>query len=183
MGALRPGLRRLRGPNQIPWARWGVRAAGRHRVSAARSFYQLAGRAAGANLTPGARARQPRTGGPMPPYSPRRRAQIAPPHSCGAGVAAPSQRRHPGAAPRPARGRFPPRRPPKTAKTGQNRPRNGLDRCPRETHGRPPARSDAPAGGQLGPFSTLVRLSSRHRPAYIYRASSARGVGVLPFGT
>jgi hypothetical protein len=90
--------------------------------------------------------------------------------STGAGAAAPRPRRRPGAAPRPARGRCPPRRPPKTAKTGQNGPRNGSDRCPRETPGRPPARSEAPARGQLGPFSTLgVRLASWHR------ASSARG--------
>jgi hypothetical protein len=35
--------------------------------------------------------------------------------------------------------------PKKTAKTSQNGPRNGSDRCPRETPGRPPARSEVPA--------------------------------------
>jgi hypothetical protein len=128
----------------------------------------------GGNLTPGARARQPRTDGPLPPSSPRRHAQIAPPRSTGAGAAAPRPRRRSRAAPRPARGRCPPRRPPKAAKTGQNGPRNGSDRCPRETPGRPPARSEAPARGQLGPLSTMgVRLASWHR------ASSARGFYLL----
>ena len=43
-----------------------------------------------------------RTDGPLPAYSPRRRAQIAPPRSNGAGAAAPRPRRRPRAAPRRA---------------------------------------------------------------------------------
>jgi hypothetical protein len=132
---------------------------------------QLAPRELGARLLPAGGVccgPEPHPGGPRPPASDRRppaALQPPPPRAdrtaapqrgwgCRA-EAAPRPRRRPGAAPRPARGRCPPRRPPKTAKTGQNGPRNGSDRCPRETPGRPPARSEAPARGQLGPFSTL----------------------------
>jgi hypothetical protein len=121
-----------------------------------RGFYQLAGRAAGPNLT---RGPAPASLGQAAPCRPTALAAARRPHrraSTGAGAAAPR--------PRP-QGRCPPRKPPKTAKTGQNGPKNGSDRCPRETPGRPPARSEAPARGQLGPFSTLggYRLASWHR--------------------
>jgi hypothetical protein len=104
---------------------------------------------------PGAPTRQPRTDGPLPPYSPRRRAQITPPRSSGAGAATPRPRRRSGAALHPARGRCPLRRPPKAAKTGQNGPRNGSDRCPKETPGHPPAQSEARPRGHLVPLSML----------------------------
>ena len=41
LGALRPGLRRQRGANWVPSARWGVRLASWHRASSARGFYLL----------------------------------------------------------------------------------------------------------------------------------------------
>ena len=68
------------------------------------------------------------TDGPLPPYSPRRRAQIAPPRLDGAGAAAPRPRRGRAA----ARG---PRRAPlgvdlsatQAAENGQNRPKRAQE--------------------------------------------------------
>jgi hypothetical protein len=129
-GALQPGLRRLRGANRAPRARWGVRASSWHRARSARGFYQLVGCAAGRRTSPRGPApasgqpRRGRTDSPLPPYSPRRRAQIAPPCFNEAGAAAP----------RPRRGRAAvrgPRRAPlgvdesatQAAENGQNRPK------------------------------------------------------------
>jgi hypothetical protein len=130
------------------------------------------------NLTPGARARQPRTDGPLPPYSPRRRAQIAPPRSNGAGAAAPRPRHRSGAAPRLAWGRCPPRRPPKAAKTGQTGLATARTDAPEKRLGalRPGLRRQRGANwvpsARWG-LSWGVRLASWHR------ASSARGFYVL----
>ena len=128
---LRPGLRRLRGPNRVPLARWGgggVRAASARRASAARGLGEVVGRAARGNRAPGpaparqrlgqtaprrptapATARRSHRRAPTGPGLPRRgRAAARGPRRAAPGVAV-SRRR-------PPRGR-------KGAAAGQNRAR------------------------------------------------------------
>jgi hypothetical protein len=97
--------------------------------------------------------------GPLSPYSPRRRAQITPPRSNGAGAAAPRPRHRPRAAPRRARGRCPPRKAAERPKRRPSGPKSGpatlWDRRPRGTPRRPPAGFEAPAQAQPSPVSTL----------------------------
>jgi len=122
-----------------------------------------------------------RTDGPLPAYSPRRRAQIAPPRSNGAGAAAPRPRRRPRAAPRRARGRCEPPKAAARPKRRRSGPKSGpatlSDRCPRRTPGRPPAGSQVPARAQPSPLSMLGGqsgdLAPREVGARLLRAGGA----------
>jgi hypothetical protein len=67
------------------------------------------------------------TDGPLPAYSPRRRVQIAPPRSNGAGAAAPRPCHHPRAAPRRTRGRCPPRKAAERPKRRPSGPKSGTE--------------------------------------------------------